>query len=479
LRGETLPRMTRLTTTLGLCTALLLASRAAHAEPLLVTLDADFVLPLTAPQTERFGPGAAVAAGVLLPLQPYLLVGGRGRIGFLADGEAPQDPGLRDPGLGGYVDLHGVVRLRLPGAASDPRRAVGPFVEGGGGATVTGELVRGSLEAGLGWGLPLGKIVLAPSLRFVQVVQGADPLSDEDARLLLLGVEVTLRDAPPPVAPPAPPPPPPDRDGDGLLDQQDNCPDAAEDPDGHADTDGCPDPDNDKDGVLDPDDQCPNEAEDTDDFQDRDGCPDPDNDADLFLDPDDQCPNEAEIVNGNKDYDGCPDEGLIVLEHGRIVLEERVLFDLERARIKRAARPILAAIVNLYTQHPEWTRIRIEGHTDLRGDETYNLRLSERRAQNVMRELIGLGVPPEIIESIGYGAGRPRDLRDEDAAHHRNRRVEFEIETDVVKQASPDAAGDTPAPAEPGVTQGTALPAEPAEELEPPAPAGAGKERAR
>jgi hypothetical protein len=158
--------VSRLTTTVGLCTAALLASHVVHAEPLLLTLEADFVLPLTAPQTERFGPGAAFAAGVLLPVQPYLLIGGRGRVGFLADGEAPQDPGLRDPGLGGYVDLHGVVRLRLPGAASDPRRAVGPFVEGGGGATITGELVRGSFEAGLGWGLPVGKVALAPrSLR--------------------------------------------------------------------------------------------------------------------------------------------------------------------------------------------------------------------------------------------------------------------------------------------------------------------------
>jgi outer membrane protein OmpA-like peptidoglycan-associated protein len=462
--------MNRFRTTIGLCAVALLASSAARAEPLLLTLEGDFALPLTAPQTERFGPGAALGVGVLYPLRSFLLVGARGRAGFLADGDPPADPGQRDPGLGGYLNLHGVVRLRLPGAANDVRRAVGPFVEGGGGATVTGDLVRGSLEAGLGWGLPVGKVALAPSVRFVQVVQGADPLSDEDARLLLIGVELTLLDARPGDAPPPPPAPPSDRDGDGLLDREDTCPDEPEDADGHDDADGCPDPDNDGDGLLDADDKCPDGAEDPDGFEDADGCPDPDNDADGFLDADDQCPNEAEVVNGNKDYDGCPDEGLIVLEKGRIVLEERVLFDLERARVKRAARPILAAIVNLRSQHPEWTGIRIEGHTDVRGDETYNLRLSERRAQNVMRELIGLGIPAQSIESIGYGASRLRDLREEEEAHHRNRRVEFVIETAAMVEQTPAS--------EPGVTQGTALPADAGEELDPPTSPTA-KEKAR
>ncbi|MCA9759813.1 MAG: PorV/PorQ family protein, partial [Candidatus Eisenbacteria bacterium] len=57
-----------------------------------------------------------------------------------------------------------------------------------------------------------------------------------------------------------------DRDGDGIPDNVDACPDAPEDFDGFADTDGCPDPDNDGDGVLDVNDDCPNQAEDVDGF---------------------------------------------------------------------------------------------------------------------------------------------------------------------------------------------------------------------
>ena len=124
-----------------------------------------------------------------------------------------------------------------------------------------------------------------------------------------------------------------DRDGDGVGDDRDQCPDEPEDFDGFQDDDGCPDPDNDKDGVLDVDDRCPNipgpapdgcpranasndrdgdgipdnvdkcpdAPEDKDGFEDADGCPDPDNDKDGILDVNDKCPN-----NPGRKPDGCP-----------------------------------------------------------------------------------------------------------------------------------------------------------------------------
>jgi hypothetical protein len=99
-----------------------------------------------------------------------------------------------------------------------------------------------------------------------------------------------------------------DRDGDGIKDNDDQCPTEAEDKDGYEDSDGCPDKDNDGDGILDKDDHCPNQAEDIDGFQDTDGCPDPDNDGDGIEDARDQCPDKKETMNGYKDDDGCPDE---------------------------------------------------------------------------------------------------------------------------------------------------------------------------
>ena len=66
-----------------------------------------------------------------------------------------------------------------------------------------------------------------------------------------------------------------DRDGDGVLDADDRCPDDPEDRDGFQDDDGCPDADNDGDGVPDMNDRCPTDPEDLDGYQDDDGCPEP------------------------------------------------------------------------------------------------------------------------------------------------------------------------------------------------------------
>jgi outer membrane protein OmpA-like peptidoglycan-associated protein len=101
-----------------------------------------------------------------------------------------------------------------------------------------------------------------------------------------------------------------DRDGDGIKDDVDQCPDEPEDFDGFQDEDGCPDPDNDNDGILDVNDRCINEPEDRDGDQDWDGCPetsDGDRDGDGILDSKDKCPDDPEDRDGFQDEDGCPD----------------------------------------------------------------------------------------------------------------------------------------------------------------------------
>ena len=101
-----------------------------------------------------------------------------------------------------------------------------------------------------------------------------------------------------------------DRDGDGLKDDEDQCPDEAEDFDGFEDSDGCPEPDNDQDGIPDDEDRCPDVAEDMDNDEDGDGCPELrelDSDGDGIIDSKDRCPNEPEDRDGYQDSDGCPD----------------------------------------------------------------------------------------------------------------------------------------------------------------------------
>ena len=100
-----------------------------------------------------------------------------------------------------------------------------------------------------------------------------------------------------------------DTDKDGIADSKDLCPTEPEDFDGDQDEDGCPDIEHDKDGdgIVDAQDACPLDPEDKDNYQDEDGCPEPDNDSDGILDVADNCPNEPEDKDGWQDEDGCPD----------------------------------------------------------------------------------------------------------------------------------------------------------------------------
>jgi outer membrane protein OmpA-like peptidoglycan-associated protein len=98
-----------------------------------------------------------------------------------------------------------------------------------------------------------------------------------------------------------------DKDSDGVRDRDDKCPEQPEDKDGFEDDDGCVDDDHDHDGLPNATDKCPDQAEDKDLFEDDDGCADNDNDADGIADAADKCPIAAEDKDGFADDDGCAD----------------------------------------------------------------------------------------------------------------------------------------------------------------------------
>jgi outer membrane protein OmpA-like peptidoglycan-associated protein len=218
-----------------------------------------------------------------------------------------------------------------------------------------------------------------------------------------------------------------DRDGDGILDDVDKCPDDPEDFDGFQDEDGCPDPDNDQDGILDVDDLCPNDPEDKDGFEDADGCPDPDNDKDRILDKDDKCPNEPETYNGYQDEDGCPDRGRVVVTDTSIEILDMIYFEYDKAIIKKESYPILDAVAATLQGNPSIQLIEIQGHTDERGDDAYNLDLSDRRAHSVRQYLIDKGVDEKRLTAQGYGETQPLDRSHNEKAWAKNRRVAFLI----------------------------------------------------
>jgi len=233
-----------------------------------------------------------------------------------------------------------------------------------------------------------------------------------------------------------------DNDADGILDVDDACMLVPEDADGFEDEDGCPDPDNDADGIVDADDACPMEAETFDGWADEDGCPDPDNDGDGILDADDLCPDEAEVVNGEKDEDGCPDDILAVRASEKIVILEKLYFASGKDRILRRSFPVLTAVGNILRNAPDILQVRIEGHTDSKGRDSYNQRLSQRRAEAVMRKLIAEGIDATRLEAAGYGEARPVADNETNEGRERNRRVEFLILAQGVTQEDLPEATD-------------------------------------
>ncbi|MFW6052264.1 MAG: OmpA family protein, partial [Myxococcota bacterium] len=203
--------------------------------------------------------------------------------------------------------------------------------------------------------------------------------------------------------------------------------DEPEDMDGFEDDDGCPDPDNDGDGILDEDDMCPDEPEDMDGFEDDDGCPDPDNDGDRILDEDDECPNEPETYNGFEDEDGCPDRGSVVIEDNELVILEKIYFRTDSAQILRRSNPILDAVAATLTGNPDIELLEVQGHADERGPDEYNLRLTRDRAAAVVEALVERGVSRRKLRSAGYGELCPVEKGHNQAAWEKNRRVEFKI----------------------------------------------------
>jgi OmpA-OmpF porin, OOP family len=212
----------------------------------------------------------------------------------------------------------------------------------------------------------------------------------------------------------------PDTDGDGVPDSRDACMLEPEDKDGYLDEDGCPDLDNDADGIPDARDTCPNQPEDRDGFEDEDGCPDPDNDKDTVLDVEDLCPNTPGQPGGLRP--GCP--SLIVVTAKEIRITQQIQFDFNKSTIKPVSFIILDAVTEVLAANPRIT-IEVQGHTDNVGQPAYNTKLSQQRADAVRAYLVGHGIEAARLVSKGFGMDQPLLANDTEAHRALNRRVQF------------------------------------------------------
>ncbi|HEY1954757.1 MAG TPA: OmpA family protein [Polyangiaceae bacterium] len=216
----------------------------------------------------------------------------------------------------------------------------------------------------------------------------------------------------------------PDTDGDGIPDSKDQCVMEPEDKDGYLDDDGCPDLDNDADGIPDAIDKCPDKPEDFDGFEDQDGCPDPDNDGDTVLDVDDMCPNTPGVVGGDKP--GCPKKNMLVVVTAKeIRITQQIQFEFNKSKIKGdVSFKILDQIVKVLQDNPKIT-LEVQGHTDNVGSAAYNKQLSQDRADSVRAYLVAHGIDPSRLISKGYGMDKPLVPNNSVANRALNRRVQF------------------------------------------------------
>jgi outer membrane protein OmpA-like peptidoglycan-associated protein len=183
--------------------------------------------------------------------------------------------------------------------------------------------------------------------------------------------------------------------------------------------------DRDGDGIIDEQDRCPRDPEDFDGFQDEDGCPEPDNDHDGVADDNDECPDDAEERGG--DGDGCPDKPKIVLRKGKLVVYGKVLFTVGSAEISPKSEHLLDDMGKLLQDQRQLKRVEIQGYTDSSGGADFNLKLSQERADNVKQALIKRGVSPRRLVSRGRGEADPIAPNFTNAGRAKNRRVEFAI----------------------------------------------------
>ena len=248
----------------------------------------------------------------------------------------------------------------------------------------------------------------------------------------------------------------PDRDGDGVADKDDRCPDAKGDAANH----GCPvvSTDTDGDGVPDSEDKCPtvkgtmanhgcpavsgdSDGDGINDDVDQcpavagvlryHGCPIPDTDGDGVNDEIDHCPTVAGLATNH----GCPEKvksgnagvtETITDEMVNTVTEtaSKIQFNQSQFDLSPAAMSALDAVANLLQRSPS-LHLKIDGHASKEGDRYVNLGLSNSRANAVKDYLVSKGINENRLQVAYFGADIP--LTTDPAKQALNRRVEMKL----------------------------------------------------
>jgi outer membrane protein OmpA-like peptidoglycan-associated protein len=155
--------------------------------------------------------------------------------------------------------------------------------------------------------------------------------------------------------------------------------------------------DPDGDGLIGKADRCPNDPG----LPANLGCPDSDKDKDGLVDREDECPDEPAGKFGQK---GCP---MARIKGDEIVILDQVHFATDKDLILEESTPVLESVAQVLIDHPDLREVVIEGHTDVRAGDIYNMNLSSRRVTSVMNYLIQRGIDPSRLQAKGFGHSAP------------------------------------------------------------------------
>ena len=135
-----------------------------------------------------------------------------------------------------------------------------------------------------------------------------------------------------------------------------------------------------------------------------------DSDNDGVYDDKDKCPNtpKGTVV----DTDGCPK-----------IIRLHVQFDFDKSTVKPAFMPEIQKVADFMKQNPGYSVV-LEGHTDSKGSDAYNMKLSDQRAKAVAKALESLGVSAAKVTTEAFGESKPVATNDTDAGRAENRRVD-------------------------------------------------------
>jgi outer membrane protein OmpA-like peptidoglycan-associated protein len=142
-----------------------------------------------------------------------------------------------------------------------------------------------------------------------------------------------------------------------------------------------------------------------------------------------------------KELDAIPDADVQRREDSLLVmLPGDVLFDTNSSALAPGAYERLRSVAGSLQRYPD-TNVVVKGHTDSSGTESYNLKLSEERAESVRKYLVAEGVSASRVTAIGFGEAYPLVSNDTPSGRQQNRRVELEIKpNDELRER--DAAGE-------------------------------------